>query len=212
MDTLFRKENYLEYIRKLNDAKQEFSNDINMRGATLKINQILDELKGETEGSSVYMLVLILPIIVFALLSWIKFGLSFRLIIVGLILAYFLFYRANMKSIVSAIRPLELDDNFPDSKGALINKINYIKQGIDVKQKRIGLIKGFYMSFFPLLMVLVSEYVLGPYNLKSFIVSLVAAFLIGGYFWHRYFSNPILDLEYTRDELLSIQNELTIAS
>lgn len=212
MDTLFRKENYLEYIRKLNDAKQEFSNDINMRGATLKINQILDELKGETEGSSVYMLVLILPIIVFALLSWIKFGLSFRLIIVGLILAYFLFYRANMKSIVSAIRPLELDDNFPDSKGALINKINYIKQGIDVKQKRLGLIKGFYMSFFPLLMVLVSEYVLGPYNLTSFIISLVAAFIIGGYFWHRYFSNPIQDLEYTRDELLSIQNELTIAS
>lgn len=212
MDTLFRKENYLEYIQKLNNAKKEISDDINMRGATLKINQILTDLKEETEGASMYMLVLIVPILLIAILSIIKFGFTFRLAIVGLVVAYFIFYRSGMQQVVSAVKPLEIDENYPDGKGALLGKIEYIKQGIDVKQKRLGMIRGLYASFFPILMVMVAEYILGPYSLTAFLVSIVMAFIVGGYFWYKYFAHPIEDLEYTRDELLVIQNELITQS
>lgn len=207
MDLIHRKEKYKEYLKKIEKAKSGDGDFKFIEALEARSEVILNELRDQNDKREMNLAIafITIPFTLLAAISYFKVGASFALIPFGLLLIYLVVYRLRMQAAARAVKKYRIDnrDKVADKDiNWLKKKIEYITYGIEVKLARLRLTKIFYMIFFPLLLVLLGEFLFGEIYFGNRFLSLFVAFLIGGLFWHYFFNEQI-------DEMEEIQSDLT---
>ncbi len=212
MDELFRKNKYQEYVKLINTAKEEVKSNMFDNGVRNKTNAILEELKQKEDANhlNTALLLLAVPMIILMIYQYIQFGLTLRTFPLVLILGFFFIYRSIMRSAtVESVLKGRVLDKFPEEGRERMNaKLDYILSGIDIKQSRVRMTRIFYVVFFPFLMIYATEAIKGRFDTKWYIIGLVLAFILGGYFWWKYFHEDYEDLADKKDSIIDIQRKL----
>lgn len=207
MDLIHRKEKYKEYLKKIEKAKSDDGDFKFVEALEARSEVILRELR-EQNDKGVMNLALVLVTIPFALLSiysYYQHGTNIMLIPIAMLILYLIYYRFKMLSAARRVKEYRIDnrDKVSDKDiNWLKKKIEYITYGIEVKLARLRMIKLFYMIFFPLLLVLLAEFIFDSIAFGNRFFSFFVAFLIGGLFWHYFFNDEIYDLEETQTDLI----------
>jgi len=212
MDELFRKNKYQEYVKLINTAKEEVKSNMFDTGVRNKTNAILEELKEKEDANQLNTAILLLaiPLVILMVYQYIQYGFTLRTFPIVLILGFFFFYRSIMRSsTVESVMKGRLLDKFPEEGKPQMNaKLDYILSGIEIKQSRVRMTRIFYTVFFPFLMIYVTEMIKGRFDTKWYIIGLLLSFLIGGYFWWKYFQDDYEDLDDKKDSIVDIQRKL----
>lgn len=207
MDLIHRKEKYKEYLKKIEKAKSSDGDFQFVEALEARSEVILRDLREQNDKGVMNMALLIVTI-PFALLStysYYQFGANIMLIPVAMLVLYLIYYRFKMLSAARMVKEYRIDnrDKVSDKDiNWLKKKIEYITYGIEVKLSRLRMVKLFYMIFFPLLLVLFSEFIFGSIAFGNRFFSFFVAFLIGGLFWHYFFNNEIDELEEIQTDLI----------
>jgi len=130
-----------------------------------------------------------------------------------LMAAYWIYYRMEMKKVIETQKQLNArirqretpETNFT---ALLIDRIDYIKNGLDVLYKRIKLVRNQYIAFFPVILMLFIHTVRGSMSTILWISSILVSVIIGGVFWVYYFNYEMMELDKITDELEEQSNSL----
>ncbi len=181
-----------------------------MKSTSERLDLLLDDIK-HTNKSTTYTYILLCLVAIFLVgivLFYIKYGYFGRLLAYfAVLLGTVIYYRVN---IVNAIRELQDASGYDALKGVddkqyMKQKLNYLDVGIEVKRKRITLIRGIYVLIFPVFLVLASELYIGPIEgFASFLWKYILAFILGGIVWMFAFNNDIEQINGYEDDALII--------
>lgn len=203
MDIIHRQEKYQEYLKKLASAKGEVNDSMTRRSINDKIESILSEVKSRRDAGEYNIIIwlLITPFLIVSIISIIKFGI-WRIIPLVLLTAYYIYYRMTLISSMKTIKANQIFDETGQINNSIIkSKIQYLLSGIDMKVKRVQLVRLMYTLFFPILVVLFIEVIYGHPLFGNLWIALVVSFAICGTYWWLYFIGEIEDLKYTQDDL-----------
>lgn len=189
--------------------------DESMRQYHIAIENIFDNIKSHKSSRDFkWLFLLILSIVLIAAAIHIaKFGIGFNLIPVFLVLVYWIYYRYNLKQAIEkqalANKKITADQpEEPDNHQILINRSQYILNGLEVLEKRITLVRNQYVLLFPVFTIIMIDIIRGPLSWGQFAVTAVVSVVLGGLFWIFYFRNDLIDLENAAEELEIIQEKL----
>ena len=207
MDLIHRKEKYKEYLKKIEKAKSDDGDDKFYQALEVRSELILKELKEQNDKGEMNIAIALvsIPLTILALLYYVKDGLNFMMIPLGLLLLFLIYYRTKMLGAARMVKEYRIDnrDKVADKDiNWLKKKIEYITYGIEVKLTRLRLVKVFYMIFFPLFLLLIGEYIFKYIPFNNRFISFFVAFLIGGLFWHYFFNVEITELEDDQEDLM----------
>lgn len=207
MDLIHRKEKYKEYLKKIEKAKSDDGDDKFYQALEVRSELILKELKEQNDKGEMNIAIALvsIPLTILALLYYVKDGLNFMMIPLGLLLLFLIYYRTKMLGAARMVKEYRIDnrDKVADKDiNWLKKKIEYITYGIEVKLTRLRLVKVFYMIFFPLFLLLIGEYIFKYIPFNNRFISFFVAFLIGGLFWHYFFNIEITELEDDQEDLM----------
>ena len=207
MDLIHRKEKYKEYLKKIEKAKSDDGEDKFYQALEVRSELILKELKEQNDKGEMNIAIALvsIPLTILALLYYVKDGLNFMMIPLGLLLLFLIYYRTKMLGAARMVKEYRIDnrDKVADKDiNWLKKKIEYITYGIEVKLTRLRLVKVFYMIFFPLFLLLIGEYIFKYIPFNNRFISFFVAFLIGGLFWHYFFNIEITELEDDQEDLM----------
>ncbi len=209
MDELFRKDKFQQYSRRLEDAKKSVAEEMYRKSVDEKTRVLETKLSDLSEpknnvslfGVLLGMLTSVLAIVFF------KHGFDLKwLIVLVSLLGYLLFYRFSMKTAEAKSKLLENYKEEEDLNASFYGKANYLSSQIALRKTRLGLIRIFYMLFFPLFLILLSISRSGDGGIGSF-NSIVLAVVLGGLFWYFYFKGDLTELDMTREDLEEIKSK-----
>lgn len=181
-----------------------------MKSTAERLDLLLDDIKNSNKSSTyTYILLCLVSLFLIGIvLFYIKYGYFGRLLFYfAVLLGMVIFYRVN---IVNALRELQNAGNYEALKGVDDNqymkqKLNYLDVGIEVKRKRITIIRGIYVAVFPVFLLLASELYLGPIEgFANFFWKYILAFILGGIVWLFAFNNDIEQINGYEDDALII--------
>jgi Flp pilus assembly protein TadB len=212
MDHQEEKNKYEEFADKMEQTRMEVNKEHNWMGVKHKTDYILEELreKGDSVEFSIIILVLAIPLGIIALIYMYSQSIWLGLLGIMILMLFMVYYRVKMRNIItqnSSFKISQTDQNLSEAEQILI-KIKYINSGIEIKKKRVLLIRYFYMLCFPFLLFLGTTLISSGMEGVYLIWSLIFAFVIGSVFWSYYFKPDLEDLEYTQDELLDQEHLL----
>lgn len=207
MDLIHRKEKYKEYLKKIEKAKSDDGDYKFYQALEARSEIILKELKEQNDKGEMNIAIALvsIPVTILALLYYVKDGLNFMMIPLGLLIIFLIYYRTKMLGAARMVKEYRTDnrDKVADKDiNWLKKKIEYITYGIEVKLTRLRLVKVFYMIFFPLFLLLLGEYFFKYIPFNNRFISFFVAFLIGGLFWHYFFNVEITELEDNQEDLM----------
>jgi len=209
MDLIHRKEKYNEYLKKIEKAKSVDEGDYKFYEALENRSElILKDLRDQNDKLEMNLSIglVAIPIFLLTILSFIKLGFNFMMIIPLILLFIFLvYYRVNMIGATRVVKENRIQNKDKESDRDihwLKKKIEYITHGIEVKLTRLRAIKVYYIFFFPIFLVMLGEYLFGQIPFENLFIAFFVAFLVGGVFWHYFFNAEIDELEDTQDDLL----------
>jgi len=189
--------------------------DESLRQYHIAIENIFESIKTNKSSRDFKWLFLLLLSIVIAAtaIHVFKFGISFNIIPLILLLVYWVYYRYNLKQAIEVQamanqRINEEQSKAKDNKSILYNRAQYILNGIEVLEKRITLIRNQYVVFFPVFTIVVIDIIRGPLSWGAFAVTAIVSIVLGGLFWIFYFRNDLTDIENAAEELERIQEQL----
>ena len=208
-------ENFKSYENKLNDPLNTAGKDTSLREFHIAIENIFDDLKSSKSSRDYKWLFLLLVslCIIATTLHIAKYGVGFNLIAILLLLIYWVYYRYKLKQAIieqSAENKKIKEVSSASEKNAdiLLNRLQYIFNGISVLEIRIELVRNQFVIFFPVFAMLMIDFIKGPMTIAAFITTAVIAIILGGLFWIYYFKNDLDDLDYSVEELEMIRNKL----
>jgi hypothetical protein len=189
--------------------------DESLRQYHIAIENIFDNIKSHKSARDfkwLFILLVSILLIATSIHLWI-FGIGFNLIALLIIPSYWVYYRYTLKKSIEkqAIANKEISDRQSgqqDNKKILIDRSQYILNGIDVLENRIVLIRNQYVLFFPVFTMIVIDIIRGPFSFGAFIVTAIVSIILGGLFWIFYFRNDLIDLENAASELENLQENL----
>lgn len=213
MDLIHRKEKYREYLKKIEKVKTDVDDKTEFSSLKAKADHILSDLKSQQDGKEfVYIISLLsVPLIFLILALNIRNGYGTMLIPLVLVLIFIVYYRLKMIECAKLVKSYRVEnkDNVSDENlDWLSKKIEYVIYGMEVKLTRLRLVKLFYVFFFPTLLVFLYEYIFKAMPFSNIFIAYGVAFLLGGIFWHYFFTSEVEDLEYTQDDLRRNLKEL----
>jgi len=207
MDLIHRKEKYKEYLKKIEKAKSDDVDYKFVEALEARSEVILQELREQNDKKemNLALALIFIPFTLLSAASFIRDGANLLLIPYAMVVLYLIYYRVKMLSAAKMVKEYKIDnrDNVSDKDiNWLSKKIEYISYGIEVKLTRLRMAKVFYMIFFPLLLVLLSEFVYGSIPFGNRVLSFFVAFLVGGLWWHYIFNDHIEDLEENQTDMM----------
>jgi len=213
MDLIHRKEKYREYLKKIEKVKTDVNDNTEFSSLKGKADHILNDLKSQQDGKEfVYIISLLtVPLVFFILALNIRNGYGAMLIPLVLVLIFIIYYRLKMIECAKMVKSYRVEnkDNVSDENlDWLSKKIEYVIYGMEVKLTRLRLVKLFYVFFFPTLLVFLYEYFFETIPFSNIFIAYGVAFLLGGIFWHYFFTSEVEDLEFTQDDLRRNLKEL----
>lgn len=208
MDLIHRKEKYNQYLKKIEKAKSEDDGDYKFYEALeARSELILKDLREQNDKLEMNLAIALIaiPIFLLGVLSYIKLGFNSMMIPLIMLTIFLVYYRIKMLGAARMVKEYRIDnrDKVADRDINWLNKkLEYITYGIEVKLTRLRLIKVYYIFFFPILLVLLGEYVSGEIPFRNLFIAFFVAFVFGGLFWHYFFNSEIDELEDTQDDLV----------
>lgn len=202
MDLIHRQEKYQEYLKKIESAKDVVNDSMFRRSINDKIEAVLSDLKSRKDVSeyNAMFYLLVIPVLIVSIWGLIRFGGTMRIIPLVLLGIFFIYYRMSMVGVIKTAKGHKLDEN-PEhiNNNFLKSKIQYLVNGVNIKLKRIHMIRLLYAIFFPLFVVLFIELVKGHHIFGNLWISLAVSYMICGTYWWLYFVGDIEDLNFTME-------------
>jgi len=208
MDLIHRKEKYNEYLKKIEKARSDDEGDYKYYEALEERSElILKELKSQNDKVEMNWAIAVtaIPVFILSILSYIKLGFNFMLVPLALLILFLVYYRIKMINATKSIKAFRIDNRDKVSERDVIwlkKKIEYIIHGMEVKLTRFRSVKVFYLLFFPIFLILLTENIFDRTPFDNIFICFFVAFLVGGLFWHYFFNAEIEELEDVQDDLL----------
>lgn len=200
---------YQEYLKRIKLAEHNHSAGFGLRQLNDKTEQILTSLRSQITAGDYrkIFLILFIPFILVALWTFFMYGGYGRIVALVLIIVYSVYMRIQMKKDIGASHSAFLEDEQVSTDISEVeDKVQYIKKGLCIKRKRVGLTKVFYMIFFPIFMYMVVESLIGSIPFQNIFLGLTIAFLVGSFIWTIYFAEDLEELKYFEDSMKSNLN------
>jgi len=182
-----------------------------LRDIHIKVESIYEYLKN-TRSSFIYKLIFFFLFSACAIsftLHIFMFRLSFGVLFLIFLIIYFFYYnykvKLSLKKHIKTRTPEKIDPENPDF---LRERIRYVSEGIKVSLERAGLLKIFYMVFFPLLIFILVDVIKGPFKAGSYLLIFVLASLIGAAVWFYYYRMDIEEITEDIEELEQLHNAI----
>lgn len=183
-----------------------------LRDIHIKVESIYEYLKN-TRSSFIYKLIfffLFSACSISFIIHIFMYGLSFGLIFLIFLIIFFFYYiymvKLSLKKHIKTGIPEKTD---PENPNFLRERIRYVSEGIKVSLDRAGLLKIFYMAFFPLLIFSLVDIIKGPFGVASYLLIFVMASMIGAGVWFYYFRLDIGEITEDIEELEQLHNEIS---
>ena len=183
-----------------------------LRDIHIKVESIYEYLKN-TRSSFIYKLVFFFLFTACAIsfvLHIFMFELSFGVVFLVFLIIFFLYYnykvKLSLKKHIKTKTPEKID---PENPSFLRERIRYVSEGIKVSHERAGLLRVFYMIFFPLLIFILVDVIKGPFKAGSYLLIFVFASLIGAGVWYYYYKMDIEEIAEDIEELEQLHNEIS---
>jgi len=208
-------EKYKSYQDRLREVEGKDSPAELLRPFHIAVENIYDKLKTKLSPADFKWLFIIMAIL---LLAMCVLHIIFRhhylsILFIGLMAAYWVYYRMEMKKTIEIQKQANAQIKLrqtPETNFAalLLDRIDYIKSGMDVLYKRIKMVRNQYIAFFPLILILFIHTVRGQMSTVLWISSIAVSIIIGGVFWFYYFNYEMMELDKVTDELEEQSNNL----
>ncbi len=208
MDGRHREHKYQEYIQRIRNAKDDVTARLSAKGQDSTIENILDNLRTSPDRSEITASqIIIIALTIFVnLSSMIIHGLGLWQLISLALIIFIVLYRKKVRDGVQLVSDRfgamqDLTGNGPSK----VDKINYAQSGIQLKKTRWTWTRNMYTLFFPLIMLNSLLFLNNDYSIAQWILFTIIAFVVGGYFWNRFFTEEIEELSFIEEELHDIQ-------
>lgn len=211
MDELFRKSNFENLSKRLDDAKKAVGENMRLKAVHEKANQIQEKVEDLSDSKEHVMLfgLLILLLVLSLVGAYIKMGFDLKwIILLIVILAFLLYYRFTMKTAEEKNKVFSNYSDDPDENQAFYKRTKFLSSSIQLKRTRIQLTRIFYVFFFPLFLLLMKASVGGSDRIFSNpILYIGLAILFGSIFWYFFFRSEVQELNITQTDLSNIEEE-----
>ena len=203
---------YEELAERMEQTRMEVNKGKDWNDVNHKTDDILEQIRerGDSVEFSIIILILAIPLGIIALIYMYSQSVWLGLFGILILFSLMIYYRVEMRNIItknSTFKISQLDHKMSETEQILI-KIKYINSGIEIKKKRVLLIRYFYMLCFPFLLFLGTTLISSKFEGLYLIWSVCFAFIIGSVFWSYYFKPELDELDFSQDELLDQQNLL----
>lgn len=208
-------DNFKSYDNKLNDPVSTSGKDLSLREFHIAIENIFDDLKSSKSSRDYkWLFLLLLSLCIIATTLHItKFGVGFNLIAILLLILFWVYYRYKLKQAIieqsiENKKIKEINTGVEKNADILLNRLQYIFNGVTVLETRIELVRNQFVLFFPVFALLMIDFIKGPMSTGAFITTAVVAIILGGLFWIYYFKNDLVDIDNSVEELEMIKEKL----
>ncbi len=209
MDELFRKDNFQQYSRRLDEAKQSVADEMYLKSVDEKTKVVETKLSDISDAKNhLSHLGLLLGLLSSILvIIFVKLGFDLKwLIVLIMIIGYLLFYKFSMKTAETKSKMLEDFKEEGDVHSSFYAKANYLSSLIALRKTRVNLTRFFYVIFFPLFLLLLkvsrnAEGLASPLN------AVLLAVVLGSTFWYFYFRDELMELDMTANDLEEIKSK-----
>lgn len=201
-----REDQYQEFVKKLKIAQQGNSTDQTLKQLSEKADYMLKYMKEHMPPGKYTVLIWLLmaPFMLISVYSFWSLGSIWRLAPIVACILYLLYSRLKVVRAVKAHSYDRLkDDESLDGFRYVEGKVDYVKNGIQVKRQRIQQVMYLFMLFFPFLLYFTYELLSHTVPFNNVWVGILIAFLIGSYIWKFAFSEDLEELNYFENSLES---------
>ncbi len=212
MDLIYRKEKYREYLRRLNQLKEDNDYKAHINELREGINAVLNDLRDKSDIAQVHMYyaILLIPILVVLIWSGIQSReIGWPFIPLVLLVTFFVVANLLMKNVIASNIELkwkgEISEN--NERSFLQYKIEYLKTGLRVKTMRMTLLQTFYFVFFPFLLVFLYRLIQNTDAFGHIAWDYIIAFAMSAPAWWFFFKR---DRE-NQDEIYDVINRFETA-
>jgi len=178
-----------------------------------KAENLLSDLRNG-DDSSLYSNALLVLVVLFllSLVSvYIKTG-EFKhlLAYLGILLVLLVLHKVKMSAAYkeNALLKRYKQHAETDKQSYVSGLLKYLSSGMNVKFKRLKSVRLIYMIIFPLMLIILSELFNG--ESRSFILSLIVAYVLGATFWYFYFQDDINELDFAQDDVEDMITKLVL--
>ncbi len=133
------------------------------------------------------------------------------LLIIGAVALKIVYNRTLKGLIQSTEHEHELEASQKSFDLQLFHKMQYLRQGVEVKMARITIVRNCYMVLFPFMMI-AGSLLLGALSSMFLFAPVIVAFMMGTIFWFYFFKDDLDDLDYEEMELETYINDFLKAS
>ena len=201
-------EKYKSYQDRLREVEGKDSPVEVLRPFHIAVENTYDKLKTKLSPVDFKWLFIIMAILLLAMsvLHIIFRNNYISILFLLLMAAYWVYYRMEMKKTIELQKQANAQIKLrqtPETNFAalLVDRIDYIKNGMDVLNKRIKMVRNQYVGFFPIILMLFIHTVRGQMSTVLWISSIAVSVAIGGVFWFYYFNYEMMELDKVSDEL-----------
>jgi len=201
-----RQNQYQEYVKKLKKAQVSNSADQHLKQLSDKTDYMLTFMKDHMPATNYTKLLwlFVIPFGIISLISWYVFGSIFRFVPFLCCLAFLAYCRHGSIQLSKSrsFETLKENESF-DSLRYVKGKVDHVKKGIEIKRHRILEAKYLYTLFFPFLLFLAAELLLKRFPFNNVWIGIIAAFVIGSYWWKYVFAEDLDELNHYENSLNS---------
>ena len=206
MDTRYRPYNYERFKHLLATAP---TREEKLEAIESSLVGVIDESKklGFLRHFYPVILVIFIPLILLSLSVYIKEGWSFKLLPGIISVLYFLLQRNSLMDLIHNLsRPydeLALDQRIQQM-------FDYTRKGLQTKRFRMTFLLNLYLLFFPWVMLLLSDLILGPFTIMEILVMILIAYVINFFVWKWYFGWELMGLKPLEESLEELQADYLV--
>ncbi len=208
MDGRHREHKYQEYIQRIKNAKDDVTARLSAKGEDSTIENILEDLRTRGDRSEIMTIQVILVVltVLVNLTSMIVHGLGLWQLISLALIIFIVLYRKKVRDGVQLVSDrFQSMQDITGTGPSKTDKINYALSGLQLKKTRWSWTRNMYTFFFPLIMLNALLFLNTDFSIGQWILLTIIAYVAGGYFWNRFFTEEVEDLEFTEEELSEIE-------
>lgn len=199
-----RLDKYQEIVKKVKAVQSKDSKDTLLSGLHLRSNQILEEIQSILPKREFQMIFWGTGLLVtlFSILLYLRLDNYWYLAPIFGFLLFYIYHRNGWKKVLTSsnFKPLQEEEHISNFR-YVEGKVNYTTNGIGIKITRLKHICLLLMLFSPMLVYYITMYWKGEQPFSNPILSIILAYLIGGFLWRYTFSGEIEKLQFQKDRL-----------
>lgn len=157
---------------------------------SMELTEVIDDTKdiGFTQHYYTLVLVVLLPLFLLTLTFYIKEGWSYKLL-PGIVSILFVLYKRSQ--LVEIVKETSKPVEEAVIKDYLIKKFSYVKQGLHTKGFKVSFLQQLFIGFFPWIMFLLSDLIIGPFSSFETLSFLIIAYVLSCVLWYRVFNEEL---------------------